>query len=261
MARWRQRLCAVRSCCRARLQPPDPSQQLRCAPAPPQVTPPAGGLRPVTAGSSSGLRVGQDALLLGALPGGDASLSAGAARCEHRRALRPPPPDSALRVQKRSDAPCPSGISHRCCTQPAAGVVSATGRTIPASNNQAIAGVLQTDAEVNSQSLGGALLDSGGRLIGMPVVRCAGSRWPAMPVQPARLPGSCLPRGLAACLPTRNHARAGLGRRAPPRAHPLHRPRRPPRAALAATSSRAWGAAAASTFASAPTCCSTWCRA
>lgn len=53
------------------------------------------------------------------------------------------------------------------------GIVSATGRTIPASNNQPIPGALQTDADVNSQSLGGALLDSGGRLIGMPVVSYA----------------------------------------------------------------------------------------
>lgn len=44
---------------------------------------------------------------------------------------------------------------------------------MPASNNQAIPGVLQTDADVNSQSLGGALLDSSGRLIGMPVVSYA----------------------------------------------------------------------------------------
>lgn len=51
-----------------------------------------------------------------------------------------------------------------------AGVLSALGRVIPASNNQAIPGVLQTDAEVGPQSLGGALLDSAGRVIGMPVV-------------------------------------------------------------------------------------------
>lgn len=49
-------------------------------------------------------------------------------------------------------------------------MVSGLGRVIPASNNQAIPGVLQTDAEVTQQSLGGALLDSGGRLVGMPVV-------------------------------------------------------------------------------------------
>lgn len=56
---------------------------------------------------------------------------------------------------------------------PHAGIISATGRTIPASNNQPIPGALQTDADVNSQSLGGALLDSSGRLIGMPVVSYA----------------------------------------------------------------------------------------
>lgn len=52
----------------------DPSHELIVL----QVTPPAGGLRPITAGSTAGVRVGQDALLLGALPGGDAYLSAGA---------------------------------------------------------------------------------------------------------------------------------------------------------------------------------------
>ncbi|KAI3433903.1 hypothetical protein D9Q98_003705 [Chlorella vulgaris] len=52
----------------------------------------------------------------------------------------------------------------------AAGVVSGLGRTIPASNNQAISGVVQSDAEVNAQSLGGALLDAAGSLVGMPVV-------------------------------------------------------------------------------------------
>lgn len=51
--------------------------------------------------------------------------------------------------------------------------MSATGRTVPASNNQPIPGALQTDADVTAQSLGGALLDSGGRLIGMPVVSYA----------------------------------------------------------------------------------------
>lgn len=83
---------------------------------------PPGGLNPVVAASSAAPRTGQDALLVGALPDGTASV--------------------------------------------AAGVVSAIGRTIPASNNVAISGVLQTDADVTQQSLGGALLDSGGRLIG-----------------------------------------------------------------------------------------------
>lgn len=44
---------------------------------------------------------------------------------------------------------------------------------IPASNNQAIPGALQTDADVTAQSLGGALLDSSARLVGMPVVSYA----------------------------------------------------------------------------------------
>ncbi|PRW58347.1 protease Do-like chloroplastic [Chlorella sorokiniana] len=104
----------------------DPSHELIVL----RVEPPAGGLRPIALGSSAGLRVGQDALLVGALPGGEGPTLA-------------------------------------------AGIVSATGRTIPASNNQPIPGALQTDADVNSQSLGGALLDSGGRLIGMPVVSYA----------------------------------------------------------------------------------------
>jgi S1-C subfamily serine protease len=57
-----------------------------------------------------------------------------------------------------------------CLAAVAAGVVSGLGRTIPASNNQAISGVVQSDAEVNAQSLGGALLDAAGSLVGMPVV-------------------------------------------------------------------------------------------
>jgi S1-C subfamily serine protease len=44
----------------------DPSRELMVL----SVVPPPAGLQPITAGSSVGLRVGQDAFLLGALPGG-----------------------------------------------------------------------------------------------------------------------------------------------------------------------------------------------
>lgn len=48
------------------------------------------------------------------------------------------------------------------------GVLSATGRSIPAPNGQQIRGTLQTDADVTALGLGGALLDSSGRLAGIP---------------------------------------------------------------------------------------------
>jgi hypothetical protein len=54
-----------------------------------------------------------------------------------------------------------------------AGVVSATARAVPAPNGQAIRGVVQTDAEVSTLGLGGALLDSRGHVIGMPTVSYA----------------------------------------------------------------------------------------
>jgi len=53
----------------------------------------------------------------------------------------------------------------------AAGVLSATNRSIPAPNGQAIRGALQTDVNVgNGINLGGALVDSKGHLIGIPTV-------------------------------------------------------------------------------------------
>jgi S1-C subfamily serine protease len=52
-----------------------------------------------------------------------------------------------------------------------AGVLSATGRSIPAPNGQAIRNALQTDVNVgNGINLGGALVDSKGHLIGIPTV-------------------------------------------------------------------------------------------
>lgn len=54
----------------------DPSHELIVL----RVEPPEAGLRPIALGSSAGLRVGQDALLVGALPGGGGpTLAAGAA--------------------------------------------------------------------------------------------------------------------------------------------------------------------------------------
>ncbi|EFN58964.1 hypothetical protein CHLNCDRAFT_137561 [Chlorella variabilis] len=109
----------------------DPSHELIVL----QVAPPDGGLRPAPLGASAGLRVGQDAYLLATQP--DAELLVAAGKPQHA-------------PQRR--------------------VISAVGRVIPASNNQAIGGILQTDAQVSAASLGGALVDSAGRLVGMPVV-------------------------------------------------------------------------------------------
>ena len=53
------------------------------------------------------------------------------------------------------------------------GVLSATGRSIPAPNGQAIRGALQTDVDITKLGLGGALLDSSGGLIGIPTVSYA----------------------------------------------------------------------------------------
>lgn len=50
------------------------------------------------------------------------------------------------------------------------GVLSALGRTIPAPNGQAIRGALQTDVDITSLGLGGALVDSSGHLLGIPTV-------------------------------------------------------------------------------------------
>ncbi|MFN3202122.1 MAG: S1C family serine protease [Bradymonadia bacterium] len=47
------------------------------------------------------------------------------------------------------------------------GVVSALDRSIPASTNRTIEGVIQTDAAINPGNSGGPLLDSAGRLIGV----------------------------------------------------------------------------------------------
>ncbi|KAL4437143.1 hypothetical protein ABPG75_004282 [Micractinium tetrahymenae] len=99
----------------------DPSHELIIL----QVEPPPAGLVPLQLGSSAGLRAGQDAILLGALPSGGPVVSTG--------------------------------------------VVSAVNRVVPSSNNQPLQ-ALQTDADVTAQTLGGALLDSGGRVIGMPVL-------------------------------------------------------------------------------------------
>lgn len=49
------------------------------------------------------------------------------------------------------------------------GVLSAKGRKVPVSNGQTVGGFLQTDVDLERCSLGGALVDSGGRLVGVPV--------------------------------------------------------------------------------------------
>lgn len=53
------------------------------------------------------------------------------------------------------------------------GVLSATGRVVPAPNGQAIRGALQTDADVTALGLGGALVDGRGAVVGLPTVSYA----------------------------------------------------------------------------------------
>ena len=60
------------------------------------------------------------------------------------------------------------GSTERGARTLTAGVLSATGRTLPAPNGQQIRGALQTDADLTALGLGGALLDSGGSLVGVP---------------------------------------------------------------------------------------------
>ena len=46
-------------------------------------------------------------------------------------------------------------------------MLSAKGRAIPSSSGTLISGALQTDVQLTSDRLGGALLDGGGRLVGI----------------------------------------------------------------------------------------------
>jgi putative serine protease PepD len=55
----------------------------------------------------------------------------------------------------------------------AAGVLSAARRSVSAPNGQTIGGCLQTDADFAPLALGGALVDSGGQLVGVPIARFA----------------------------------------------------------------------------------------
>jgi putative serine protease PepD len=55
----------------------------------------------------------------------------------------------------------------------AAGVLSAARRSVAAPNGQTIGGCLQTDADFAPLALGGALVDSGGQLVGLPIARFA----------------------------------------------------------------------------------------
>ena len=50
-----------------------------------------------------------------------------------------------------------------------AGVVSGLRRSVPTKNATTVRGAIQTDAKVPETASGGALLDSGGRLIGLTV--------------------------------------------------------------------------------------------
>ena len=57
----------------------------------------------------------------------------------------------------------PFGLSRTLTT----GIVSALGRSLPASTGREISGMIQTDAAINPGNSGGPLLDSAGRLIGV----------------------------------------------------------------------------------------------
>jgi len=57
----------------------------------------------------------------------------------------------------------PSGLRHTL----SAGVVSGLGRSIPSPTGQLIPGAIQTDARIDAGNSGGALIDSGGRVVGI----------------------------------------------------------------------------------------------
>ena len=108
-------------------------------------------LAPVKMGTSGDLRVGQTCYAVGA---GDAGLAAGGAG------------RSASLASSSSSA---SSASFRQLATMSAGVVSGLHRSVPTKNATTVRGAIQTDAKVPETAAGGALLDSGGRLIGLTV--------------------------------------------------------------------------------------------
>ena len=67
-----------------------------------------------------------------------------------------------------STAPSASASFRQLATM-SAGVVSGLRRSVPTKNATTVRGAIQTDAKVPETAAGGALLDSGGRLIGLTV--------------------------------------------------------------------------------------------
>lgn len=108
----------------------------------------AAALAPVKMGTSGDLAVGQTCYAVGA---GDAGLAAGGTG-------RSAP----------STAPSASASFRQLATM-SAGVVSGLRRSVPTKNATTVRGAIQTDAKVPETASGGALLDSGGRLIGLTV--------------------------------------------------------------------------------------------
>jgi S1-C subfamily serine protease len=106
-------------------------------------------LAPVKVGTSGDLRVGQTCYAVGA---GDAGLAAGGAG-----------------RSSSSSASTSSSASFRQLVTMSAGVVSGLHRSVPTKNATTVRGAIQTDAKVPETAAGGALLDSGGRLIGLTV--------------------------------------------------------------------------------------------
>ena len=108
-------------------------------------------LAPVKMGTSGDLRVGQTCYAVGA---GDAGqVTGGAGR-------------SASASQASASQ---ASASFRQLATMSAGVVSGLRRSVPTKNATTVRGAIQTDAKVPETASGGALLDSGGRLIGLTV--------------------------------------------------------------------------------------------
>ena len=112
----------------------------------------AAALAPVKMGTSGDLAVGQTCYAVGA---GDAGLAAGGTG---RSA-----PSTAPSTASSASA------SFRQLATMSAGVVSGLRRSVPTKNATTVRGAIQTDAKVPETASGGALLDSGGRLIGLTV--------------------------------------------------------------------------------------------
>jgi len=83
--------------------------------------------------------------------------------------LKPPPIASSASLRVGQDLFLISSTSQGSRSL-STGVLSSTGRSIPAPNGQQIRQALQTDVDITSLGLGGGLFDSGGNLVGVPTV-------------------------------------------------------------------------------------------